>query len=299
MSFYTRYIINKVLIPIFGTLFEYEVNSYFPIMSTTYINIKDIYNNNICVSMNINNDVLHVSLLKKTKYASGNVLIENIKNLAFEMDVPEITLHDMSTIEYGIYDSNSGKYYLTIDLHVLHILLYGESWYNKMGFYMKNGNQHMEYHAHNKKLLQMSMGNLLRIYIKKTNNVCRNIFYNLSCVDYKCSHVGGIHKMKEFVLQYYSLKSNQNPCVENMTEIERENILDTISVREFMRAFKNYKLMKSDMSYITIYMIYLINYINALYYYDEHGNETEPLLKYDNHLTNIPIYEVEGELVMP
>ena len=299
MSVYTRYIIRNLLTPIFGTNLKYEVTSYFPLLSTTYINIKDISNNKICVSMNITTDVLHVSLLKKTKYVSGNAFIDNIKILAEELNVHEITLEDMSVIEYGIYESELYEYPLTIDLHILHILLYGESWYNKKGFYMKDGNKNMEYYNHNKKLLKMSMGSLLRIYIQKCNSVCSNLLLNPSCVNYTYSHEKAKLKIKEFIIQYYHLKSNQNSSVENISDMENDVILDTISVKEFMRAFKNYKLIKNDMSGMTIYLIYLINYIEVLYYYDENGNETEPLLKYDYQLTNNPVYKLKGELVTP
>jgi hypothetical protein len=49
---------------------------------------------------------------------------------------------------------------------------------------------------------------------------------------------------------------------------------------------------------MTVYLIYLINFIGVLHYYDEDGNEGEPLLKYNNELTNVPLYSVEGEFVM-
>lgn len=298
MSVYVKYITNNVLIPIFGENFKYEINSYFPLLHTTYINVIDTFSDQICLSMNITTDVLHVSLLKKTPHVHGNVLISNIKTLAEELNVPEITLNDSSSIEYGVYDTESHKYYLTIDLYVLHILLYGESWYNKKGFYMKDGNKYAEYCEHNKKLLQMSMGSLLRIYIQKCTRICNNFLLNPSCVNYTKSHGEAIDSMRDFVLQYFNLKSNTEIHVENISEIDRNNILEVITVKEFMRAFKNYKLLKNDMSYMTVYLIYLINFIQELYYYDENGNETvEPLLKYDYKLTNNPVYNVKGEFI--
>jgi hypothetical protein len=154
----------------------------------------------------------------------------------------------------------------------------------------------MENSAHNKKLLQMSMGDLLQIYIRKCNDICRNCLLNPSCVNYAYSHAGAMKNMKEFVLKYYY--ANPQTSSYFISEIDLETILDTISVNEFMTAFKKQKLLKYDMSYMTVYLIYLINFIGVLHYYDEDGNEGEPLLKYNNELTNVPLYSVEGEFVM-
>jgi len=299
MSVSTKYITTNVLIPIFGNKFEYEVKSYYPFDSTTYINLKDPNNHQIQVSMYITQEVLHISSLKKTKHSSGSLLLENIKSLALQFNVPEITLYDDSSIDYGVYESEIHDYELTIDLYLLHILLYGESWYNKHGFYMKNGNAHMEYSDHNKKLLQMSMGDLLQIYIRKCNDICRNCLLNPSCVNYAYSHAGAMKNMQEFVLHYYYANPKSSSYLENISEMDLETILDTISVNEFMTAFKKQKLLKNDMSYMTVYLIHLINFIGVLHYYDEDGNEGEPLLKYNNELTSVPLYSVEGELVMP
>lgn len=292
MAVYMNYILNKVLIPIFGNNYDYQVSSYFPFSCMTYIKLLEKGSNNVCIFIDITTTTINISQIKMESITQCS-LLKHVKKLADELNVPEITLSYLSPeLYYGKYEDDSYEFELNIDITMMQILLYGETKFNKNGFYNKNMIEHIANYNHNQKLLQMPIGKLLRIYIKTFNENSRNWLVNPSCFDFECIHKNALYKIKEFVIEHCTFTTAN---AEEIPDIH--TILEIVSVNEFMTAFYKHKLLSGEIDNFIIYVIELINYIELLSYCHEDSDVIEPLLKYDSYLTSTPVYSIEGTLI--
>ena len=123
-------LINKIYNYV-DTYFEDHIK--YIINDTLYIKYDKIN----CLILNVNDDKLIISGLKKEKL-SGTILLKRISELIYQNvhEINLIYLGDQSIITLSLNTIFKEKYILS--LAHLHILVKNKSWYNSCGFFQKN-----------------------------------------------------------------------------------------------------------------------------------------------------------------
>lgn len=277
---------GQTLRRIFGNDFSFKYTKipFFPL----FIKILMKPNNFLCAEITIHDDHIYINSFNNSINEFGVLLLNNIKQFSKELNINDVRVIDNSYI-YVIatvnrlsnftYSHSEGYEELFINYFTLHILVYGESWYNTNGFYPKDGNKYLENREHNKKLLDMPLSFILPLFIKECSYpVIMNCGY-----DY---HSDMQNNIKNFIREHYHI----NDVFE-----DDDVVLGMISIQSFMLNFKKYRVDSKELDDMTVYIVELINTIPELYYLDSNGNKTStPLIKYDRDLTSNSVFTLES-----
>jgi len=281
---YSHY--GQALRRIFGNDFSFKYTKlpFFPLSIKILMKPKNF----LCMEITIHDDCIFINSFNNSINEFGVLLLDNIKRFSNEMNINEVKVKDnlyiciifsVNQLSNYVYSHIEGFEELYINYFILHILIYGESWYNTNGFYQKDGNKHFENIEYNKKLLDMPLSFILPIYMKECSYpAIMNCGY-----DY---HSDMKNNIKNFILEHYHI----------IDVFEDDDVvLGMISIQSFMLCFKKHRVDSKELDDMTVYIVELINTIPELYYLDSNGNKTStPLIKYDRDLTSNSVFTLES-----
>lgn len=280
---------GQVLRHIFGEDFSFKYTKllFFPLS----IKIMMKSNNFLCMEITIYDDCIYINSINNSINEFGAILLDNIKQFAKELNINEVKIKEylyiciiasVNRLSNFVYSHNDGCEELFIDYSILYILINGESWYNKNGFFTKDGNKHLENREHNKKLLDMPLSFILPLFMKE----CPYPTIMNCGTDY---HREMQNYIKNFIIVYCQINNEFE-----YDDEEDDEILGMISIQKFIVYFKKYRIDLHELDDMTVYIVELINTISELYYLDSNGNKTStPLIKYDIYLTSNSVFTLE------
>jgi hypothetical protein len=169
---YSHY--GQALRRIFGEdfSFKYTKFQFFPLSIKILMKPKKF----LCMEITIYDDCIYINSINNSLNEFGAILLDNIKQFAKESNINEVKIKEylyiciiasVNRLSNYVYSHNDRCEELFIDYSILYILIDGESWYNKNGFFPKDGNKHLENREHNKKLLDMPLSFILPLYMKE------------------------------------------------------------------------------------------------------------------------------------
>jgi len=152
------------------------IEKYFPNAEITYekdkVFIEYVCKNdveNIMFDIDPAENSLHLQMVRRCNGQRGTYHLKNIIQLARELGLQDISLTDISLIIYGPEELGC-----SIPLYTTHIIMHGESWYNKYGFV---SDEHSSNYIHNNKIRNLRVNDFLyqiyQTYIESLNELIR------------------------------------------------------------------------------------------------------------------------------
>ena len=159
--------INEIILKYFPTAKIYDdikdKIEIFVKCKNTKILTSERHGNELIIYIYTNTNYMYIASLLKCNGISGSDSLTLIKNLAKELNIKLIKLFDGSFIDYDA---------CSIPLHVLYILMFGESWYNTQEFYSKDYSTEKKY---NNDIINLPLSGIFYFYRSQKNTKLKEL----------------------------------------------------------------------------------------------------------------------------